>query len=124
MHLTLQLQGTENQPLVESMKGLCHGIGRSDGPCGLLTGGACALSLLGHKNGAPIQMLEPMLNEYASWFYDRVEGYGGYDCDNVAQGLNAKKPGDAMPDPVACGALLSECWGKILELAESYEIMP
>ena len=26
------------------------------------------------------------------------------------------------PDPVACGDLLAECWEKILELAESYDL--
>ena len=29
---------------------------------------------------------------------------------------------DATPDPVACGDLLAECWEKILELAENYEL--
>ena len=30
--------------------------------------------------------------------------------------------GLADPNPVACGDLLAECWGKILELVQSYDL--
>ncbi|MFR8277140.1 MAG: C-GCAxxG-C-C family (seleno)protein [Desulfovibrio fairfieldensis] len=38
--LMLQARDQQNPDLVRAMQGLCHGIGQSDGPCGLLTGGA------------------------------------------------------------------------------------
>ena len=43
--LMLQAQDRQNPGVVRAAQGLCHGIGQSDGPCGLLTGGACALAL-------------------------------------------------------------------------------
>lgn len=50
--LMLQARDQQNPDLVRAMQGLCHGIGQSDGPCGLLTGGACALALAaGQRRG-------------------------------------------------------------------------
>lgn len=126
--LMLQARDQQNPDLVRAMQGLCHGIGQSDGPCGLLTGGACALALAAGK-GADDEtahpMLTPLLNEYATWFYERVNPYGGISCGCIATGLGAASGGavtDATPDPVACGDLLAECWEKILELTENYEL--
>lgn len=36
MLLMLQARGEENPALVRSLQGLCHGIGHSEGDCGLL----------------------------------------------------------------------------------------
>lgn len=126
--LMLQARDQQNPDLVRAMQGLCHGIGQSDGPCGLLTGGACALALAAGK-GADDEtahpMLTPLLNEYAAWFYERVSPYGGISCGCIAAGLGAasgKAGTSTAPDPVACGDLLAECWGKILELAQNYEL--
>ena len=105
------------------LQGLCHGIGHSEGDCGLLPGGACVLALLcgkGADEEVPHQMLNPLLNEYATWFYERTAQYGGYTCPQVAAGLGARKGEDGVPDPVACGELLADCWVKIGELVESY----
>ena len=46
VQLLVQAQGREVPDLVRALHGLCHGIGQSGGPCGLLTGGACVLALL------------------------------------------------------------------------------
>lgn len=75
----------------------------------------------------PHPMLTPLLNEYASWFYERTEAYGGQRCGQIAAGLGAISgaAGGAageQPNPVACGDLLAECWGKIMELVQSYEL--
>jgi hypothetical protein len=124
--LALGQSGSENSGLTRAMQGLCHGIGQSDGPCGLLTGGACALALLSGRGTAyetPHPMFTPLLNEYASWFYERVAGYGGTNCENVASGLGASVTNtDGTPDPLACGALLAECWDKIREIFQDYEL--
>lgn len=108
MLLMLQARGEENPALVRSLQGLCHGIGHSEGDCGLLPGGACVLALLcgkGADEEVPHQMLNPLLNEYATWFYERTAQYGGYTCPQVAAGLGARKGEDGVPDPVACGEL-------------------
>ena len=128
--LMLQAQDRQNPGVVRAAQGLCHGIGQSDGPCGLLTGGACALALAAGK-GADDEiahpMLSPMLNEYATWFYERTEAYGGQRCGQIAAGLGAisGSVGNAageQPNPVACGDLLAESWGKIMELVQSYDL--
>ena len=108
VQLLVQAQGREVPDLVRALHGLCHGIGQSGGPCGLLTGGAC--------------MLAPLLNDYASWFYERTAAYGGHSCEQVALGLGARTAAGAEPDPVACGELLAECWEKILELIQNYDL--
>ena len=130
MLLMLQARDQENPDLVRAVHGLCHGIGQSDGPCGLLTGGACTLALVAGKGAAsetPHAMLTPRLNDYATWFYERTNAYGGQSCSQIAAGLGAASgaPGEA-PNPVACGDLLAECWEKIIELVQSYDldIMP
>ena len=38
--LMLRIMDQESAPVVRAAQGLCHGIGQSDGPCGLLTGRA------------------------------------------------------------------------------------
>lgn len=128
--LATQARGEENPGLVRSMSGLCHGIGQSGGPCGLLSGGAAALAWLsGTDNGEPHPMLEPMVNEYAAWFYERCQNYGGYGCEQVAGGLAADaganpaaSTSDGKPDMSLCADLLAECWDKILELYDSYDL--
>ena len=65
-------------------------------------------------------MQPPIINEYATWFYERTSKYGGYACPQVADGLGAEADENGLRDPVACGELLAECWEKICELVESY----
>ena len=75
VQLLVQAQGREVPDLVRALHGLCHGIGQSGGPCGLLTGGACVLALLAGKGAEgeePHPMLAPLLNDYASWVYERT----------------------------------------------------
>ncbi len=122
--LMAQAMNRDCPDAVRAAQGLCHGIGQSDGPCGLLTGGACALALAagkGSEDETAHPMFTPLLNEYGTWFHARVEAYGGLRCGQVAAGLGASSgaPGE-RPDPMVCGDLLAECWEKILELAESY----
>ena len=94
VQLLVQAQGREIPDLVRALHGLCHGIGQSGGPCGLLTGGACVLALLAGKGAEgeePHPMLAPLLNDYASWFYERTAAYGGHSCEQVALGLGDRK---------------------------------
>ena len=130
MVLATQARGEENPGLVRSMSGLCHGIGQSGGPCGLLSGGAAALAWLsGTDDGEPNPMLEPLVNEYATWFYERCQAYGGHGCEQVAAGLAAgaganpaeSTPG-GKPDMSLCADFLAECWDKILELYDNYDL--
>ena len=128
VQLLVQAQGREVPDLVRALHGLCHGIGQSGGPCGLLTGGACVLALLAGKGAEgeePHPMLEAMCNDYANWFYQECEPFGGYGCENLSAGL-MRQAGAAgacgRPDMRVCGEFLARCWEKILEILESYEI--
>ncbi|MCR5814495.1 MAG: C-GCAxxG-C-C family protein [Desulfovibrio sp.] len=125
IQLALRTLDRDNPELVQAAHGLCYGIGQSNGPCGLLTAGACCLALLSCKGAeqeacAPLShpMLNPMLNDYALWFAETVQPYGGTNCDQIALGLGGSKE----PDPQACGDLLACCWEKILELLQAYEV--
>lgn len=68
--LMLQAQDKQNPGVVRAAQGLCHGIGQSDGPCGLLTGGACALALVAGK-GAENEIPHPMLTPPCSMITPR-----------------------------------------------------
>jgi hypothetical protein len=125
--LALQARDETNPALLRGMRGLCHGIGQSGGPCGLLTGGAVALAYLAGKDDQdPHPLLEAMENDYALWFYERTRAYGGFGCEQVALGLGAASgaaTGAARElDQSLCGNFLAECWEKILQILESYSV--
>ena len=124
--LMLQAMERENPDLVCAAGGLCHGLGHSDGPCGLLTSGAMALALAAgtaQDGVSPHPMQTPVIHEYAAWFYERVASYGGLRCSQIARGLGASSGQQGEePNPVACGELLAECWEKMLELVQNYEL--
>lgn len=119
--LALQAQGIENPGLVRAMSGLCHGMGQSGGACGLLTGGACVLGYFSGKGSEFEQaspMIDPLINEYATWFVGLTqEKYGGSSCPQIIGELG-------RPDVSRCGDMLAQCWEKILELCDSYSIDP
>ena len=125
--LAKQLDDRENPGLMCALRGLCHGIGQSGGPCGLLTGGAAVLAwLASHEENETHPMLEAMLNEYASWFMERTRDYGGTECERISHGLASASgsplPDGSMPPMDLCGDLLAECWEKLLDIYESYEL--
>ena len=127
--LAQQTSDNEDPGLMRAMRGLCHGIGQSGGPCGLLTGGAAVLAWLSSRNEEePHPMIDAMTNEYAAWFMERVGSYGGADCEHVAAGLASAAgepvPEGGMPPMELCGDLLAECWEKLLDICESYDIDP
>ena len=128
--LLLQSVGRENPELVRAMHALCHGIGGSEGPCGLLTGGACVLGCVAgrgaeHESAHPAFV--PLAYDYQQWFAGRTEHYGGTACFQVMQGLSAEtgvSPPDAgnLPNPALCSDLFAECWEKIRALLEEYAV--
>lgn len=138
MLLALQLRDEENAALTDSMRGLCHGMGYANAPCGLLGAGAAAVSYLVHSEAdaelrdekALHAKQESMVNDYAAWFFERTGRYASANCDDVVAGL-AKEKGNALSSAkeleasgseTLCGELLAESWEKILELCESYDV--
>ena len=130
MLLLLRSRGEENPPLIRAMQGLCHGMGGTEGPCGLLSGGACVLGCVAGRGKDDEQAhpsLVPLVSEYQQWFVERTGGYGGTACFQVVQGLSAERglarpSGGELPGPSLCGDMFAECWEKILSLLEAYDI--
>ena len=85
--LALQVRGEENTDWLRAARGLCHGVGQSGGPCGLLGGGAMILAYLSGQDNEPHPMLEAMCNDYAEWFYGACADFGGYGCEQISAGL-------------------------------------
>ena len=130
MLLPLQAAGRENPELLRAMHALCYGMGGSEGPCGLLTGGACVLGCIagrGKDTEQPLPSFVPLVDEYRQWFETRVQQYGGSTCFQIMQGLSAETgiahpPEGGAPNPSLCGNFFAECWEKLHELPESYGI--
>ncbi len=125
--LAAQATDREDPGLLSALRGLCHGIGQSGGPCGLLTGGAAVLAWLVCRDAdEPHPMLDAMTGEYAAWFAERVGSCGGTGCEQVSSGLAADAgislPEGGMPPLDLCGDLLADCWGKILDICEAYDV--
>ena len=130
MLLLLQGSGHENPALIRAMHGLCHGMGGSEGPCGLLSGGACVLGGVagrGEDGESAHPSFVPLVAEYQQWFAGRTERYGGTECFRIMQGLSAETgvPGPVagdQPHPSLCGDFFAECWERIRSLCEEYAI--
>jgi len=116
--LALAAQGREDAALVRALGGLCHGVGESGGACGILTGGACVLSLYvgrGADAETPHERATLVLSSFADWFTERATGlYGGSTCAAI---LGDGAPGQPpRPDMTRCGNLLAEAWAMIVSL--------
>ncbi len=127
MHLVLQGAGHENSQLIRAMHGLCFGMGGTEGPCGLLTGGACVLACFagkGQDNEDAHPNFSPMVNEYHQWFIEYVQCSGL--CHAVMENLGHILQDDTNitkeHEHLRCGQLLGICWEKILELLDNYNI--
>jgi hypothetical protein len=130
MFLLLQSLGRNNPELIRAMHSLCYGMGGSDGPCGLLTGGACVLGCVagrGKDSESAHPAFVPLVHDYQQWFAGRTEKYGGAACFQVMQGLSAETgvphPAEGeQPKPSLCGDFFAECWERLRTLLEEYEI--
>ncbi len=121
--LALEDQGEENVPLVRSMAGMCHGMGDCSGPCGVLTGAACALSLYAAKGSAEEQEHERfplILATFTEWFQETMAAaHGGIMCKDIM--------GDGTcgnPDKQHCADIMTQGYLKCLEILTDNGIDP
>ncbi len=134
MHIFLQSTGNTSPTLVRSVHGLCFGMGGAEGPCGLLTGGACILGCVagrGRAEESTHSALAPMVHSYEQWFTAHIarctQACTDTKCYAILEGLS-KEAGEVapqkgeMPNPLLCGELLAACWEKLCLLMEEYEI--
>ena len=128
--MLLRSSGQEQPDLVRAMHGLCYGMGGSEGPCGLLTGGACVLGCVAgrgrdHEEANPL--LAPLVHEYQQWFMEHTEGRSAC-CDILGHlghspaGEPDRVPGQpgTPPSPALCADLLAASWNKLCDLLEAY----
>jgi len=122
--LALAAQGREDAGLVRALGGLCHGIAESGGSCGILTGGACVLSLYvgrGADSETPHERAALVLSTFADWFIERTgREYGGSTCAAILGDGPDGKPG--KPDMSRCGNLLAEAWAIIVSILAENEL--
>ncbi len=126
MHLLLQGAGQENPQLLRAMHGLCFGMGGTEGPCGLLSGGACILGCFAGRGAVDENAhpsLAPMVHEYQQWFLAQTQSSGL--CHEILEKLEQKSDTVSSPQEprhAKCGDLLAACWEKLLELLEKYDM--
>jgi hypothetical protein len=112
--LAVEARGESNPGLVRAMAGLAYGCGSGRATCGALTGGCCLMAYLAVGDGAgdrPMERLPVMLQELSDWFESRVgQAHGGIVCESI---VGADGPALARQ---TCGALVTETYGKALEI--------
>ena len=120
--LALEDMGRDNPDLIRAAAGLCHGLGTCQGPCGVLTGGACLIALYAGKGLAHEKShdrLPLMLEEFSHWFDDEIgTRFQGTTCADIA-GTNCK-----VPDPVRCGGVLAQAHERIMDILTANGIDP
>ena len=106
--LAMASLGEENPRLVQAAAGLCGGV-HAGMTCGVLTGGALALSLYDPELAG-----EEMIPAYAAWFRGMAEeACGGTDCSTI---LASGK--------ISCPELVENGWQKVKELLEDQGFEP
>lgn len=119
--LILGAQGKENEDLVRSLAGLCHGIGQSGGTCGILTGGCCVISYLvgtqtENDNEMPVARI--LLEEYVDWFNDLcTERYNSNLCTDIIGEINPEGPNKQH-----CRELMTSAWIRMLGILTMHNI--
>ena len=113
LQMGLEAQGKSDPDLIRAVYGLAWGIGFTNNVCGVLSGGACLLSLYAGK-GTPEEEAHEniisMIRELVQWFKDDVgTRYGGINCndilgeDSASQGAN-------------CGNVVVSTYLKVVEI--------
>lgn len=120
--MALEDMGRDNPDLIRAMAGLCNGGGDCEGPCGVLTGGACLLSMhtaKGYAGEDADDKLPLLLNEFADWFRDEAcAPFGGSACaDIVGDGCQG-------PHPQRCGELVAAAFARIMDLLAEHGFDP
>ena len=112
--LCLDHMDRENPDLVRAAQGLCLGFGDCSGPCGIMSGGICALGIYAGKGTDTEQAddkLPLLIESFRDWFQSRTETeFGGNSCEQI---LGEKS---TMPNPQRCGGLLTEAYEQIVSI--------
>lgn len=118
----LEAQGRTNAGLVRALGGLCHGMGQCGQTCGVLTGGACVLSLYlgkGADQETPADKADLAVAEYVDWFREHTAVYGGTSCAEILGECAQDKP-----DLSRCADLMGQAWGRIVTILTGMGVDP
>jgi len=117
--LALEAQGKTNADLVRAVGGLCFGINWSGEVCGALSGGACLISLYAGKGSneeVPDGRYMTMVGELVDWFDQAADDvYGGTRCNEILE---------RFPDRSMCGRIVSDTYGKCMDILVSHGFDP
>jgi hypothetical protein len=120
--LALEARGEDNPGLVRALGGLCHGMGQCGRTCGVLTGGACVVSLYlgkGADHEAASDKADLAVSEFVDWFTERTGQYGGMACADILGECFENKP-----DLSRCAELIGEAWAQILTILTGLGVDP
>ena len=113
LSLGLENQGKQNPDLIRSMAGLAGGVGFSGDACGVLTGGACLISLYAGRGTLEEEehpRLHLMIAELIEWFSDAYsERYGGIHCREILDN-------DPANQTARCPSIVVETYEKVKSL--------
>lgn len=101
----LEIQGKENQELVQAARGLCYGM-FAQKLCGVLNGAACMLSLYNEEYASVL------IPELVHWFENK---YGGTDCSDLV--------GAGKRDTARCMEITAETIAYCFELLEKNDLI-
>jgi hypothetical protein len=120
--LALEARGEDNPGLVRALGGLCHGMGQCGRTCGVLTGGACVVSLYlgkGADHETASDKADLAVSEFVDWFTERTAQYGGTACADILGECFQDKP-----DLSRCAELIGEAWAQILTILTGLGVDP
>jgi hypothetical protein len=116
--LALETQGKTNADLVRSVGGLCFGINWSGEVCGVLSGGACLISLYAGKGAdeeTPDGRYVTMVGELVEWFTVAADEYGGTRCHEILE---------RFPDRSICSLIVTDTYKKCMDILMSHGFDP
>jgi hypothetical protein len=117
--MALEAQGKTNADLIRAVQGLCFGTAMSGEICGALSGSACLISLYTGK-GSEVEETDEqfplMMSKMTEWFRGVIGGsYGGIRCGDILE---------KHPDKSACGSIVLETYGKVMEILMAHGVNP
>ena len=119
LSIALELEGKQNPDLVRAMGGLTGGVGNTGLTCGALTGGACLLAYFagrGEPDELPHPALGEMQKEFAAWFAQYAQEYGGTDCNSILAG-------DPRNKMQRCPLVVQAAFESCMELLERHGVL-
>jgi hypothetical protein len=120
MILAMDQEDKKNSDLIRAMSGLADGCGFFKETCGIMTGGACMISLHSGKGSDIEEESENMLlmlQDFGEWFHAEIgQKHNGTTCQDIAGDLVGTQGGKVL-----CGGIILQTFNKINEILVTYD---